>query len=140
MQDILLFLHNHFLLTSAFLAVVIVLVILEFIKNKQNTSRLSPAQAVQLINHQNAVVVDIRSPELFADGHIVDAVSLPLTELEQKVKKLDKFKSQPLLIVCAAGQESLRAAAQLTKQGFQPVILAGGLRAWREASMPVVKG
>jgi len=139
MQDIMLFIVHHRILSLSLVSVVILLIILEFIKLKSSATRLTPAEVTELLNHQNAVIVDIRSAAQFKEGHIVGSLSLPMAELEQKVKKLEKFKSQPMIIVCASGLESPRAAVLLGKQGFNIRILGSGMRAWREAAMPLVK-
>lgn len=139
MQDIIPFIQHHTALVAALVAVLVVLIILEFLKQKQNANRLSPAQAVQYINHKKGVVVDIRNYDAYLSGHIVGAISLPLNEIKDKSKKIEKFKSQPIIIACANGQDSPRAAHLLMEQGFLVHILAGGLRAWRDADMPLVK-
>ncbi len=139
MQDILLFAQHHSTLSAALIAVLVLLTILEFIKSKNSAHRLTPARATQMINHQNALILDIRNKDVFTTGHIVDAVSIPLSELESKYKRLDKSKTQPIIIVCATGLESPRAATLLAKHGFTTHILAGGLRSWKESDMPLVK-
>ncbi len=140
MQDIFLFAQHHATLSTALAIALIVLAILEFLKLKHGAQQVSPAVATQMINHQNALVLDIRNTEAFASGHIVDALSIPFAELESKYKKLDKSKARPIIIACATGQESARAASLLAKQGFTSFLLAGGIRGWKEAGMPVVKG
>ena len=140
MQDILLFINHHLVLFTVFTIILGILVILEFIKLKRGATRLTPARLIQLINHHKAVVVDIRSLDAFKAGHITSAISLPLNELKNKMKTLEKFKSQPIVVVCATGADSPKAAVLLTEQGIQAQILNGGIRAWREAEMPLVKG
>lgn len=139
MQDFFLFIQNHWILSTAFVVVVVLLVILEFIKLRSSASQLSPLQATQLINHQNAVVIDIRAHDVFSAGHIIGAHSIPANELT-KNKKIEKFKSQPLIIVCNTGQESARIAETLNQQGYNAKVLANGIRSWREADMPLIKG
>lgn len=140
MQDILVFAQQHSTLSAALIAVLVLLTILEFIKSKNSAHRLTPARATQMINHQNATLLDIRTKDAFTAGHIVDAISIPLAELENKYKKLEKSKAQPIIIVCETGLESARAATLLAKHGFTTHILAGGIRSWKDAEMPVVKG
>jgi rhodanese-related sulfurtransferase len=140
MQNILVFIQQHLALSGAFAAILIALIILEFIKLRGGASGISPAQAVKLINHENAAIVDVRTHETFLTGHVVGAISLPLSELANKIKKIEKYKSQPLILMCASGTDSKQAASTLMKQGFRPLILAGGIRSWREAEMPLVKG
>lgn len=140
MQDIILFFQHHTALCLALIIIVLLLIILEYIKSSRNAGRLTPAKAIQLINHGKAVVVDIRDQGAFSSGHIIGAISLPAMEIKNNSKKLTKFKSRPIVIVCAAGTESQRTAALLVQQGFDARVLSGGLRAWREADMPLVKG
>jgi rhodanese-related sulfurtransferase len=140
MQDIMPFIQHHLLLNIALVVILFILMVIEFIKQKRSAASASPAQVTQLINRVNANVVDIRSTTLFAEGHIIGALSVPIAELTEGSKKLEKLRAQPLVIVCATGLESTRAADLLMKQGFDVRILAGGLRAWREADMPLVKG
>ncbi len=142
MQDIGLFMQHHPALIAALAVVLVLLVILEFIKIKRGANRLTPAQTVQWMNHNNAAIIDIRNYEAFSTGHIVGAISLPLADLTntEKLKKIEKFKNQPIVLVCAAGMETPRAATTLAQQGFNVQVLAGGIRAWRDAGMPLVKG
>jgi rhodanese-related sulfurtransferase len=140
MQDIIIFINHHMTLSLIFVVVFFMLVVIEFMRLKRSTSHLSPAQLTSLMNHHNALVVDIRSADSFANGHIVGAISLPLSEIEAKIKKLEKHKAQPIVIVCDTGNDAPRAATILNKQGFTTQLLAGGIRAWRTADMPIVKG
>lgn len=141
MQDILLFMQHHMTLVVIFAVVLVLIFVVELIKIKGSASRLTPGQATQLINRNNAVVVDVRSQDAFLSGHIVNAISLPLSEMNTKVKKIEKFKAQPIIVVCGTGVDALKAANLLTQQGFlQAQILSGGMRAWRDAELPVVKG
>jgi rhodanese-related sulfurtransferase len=140
MQDILQFIQHHLMLSAALALILVVLIALEFIKIKRGARSLTPSQVVQMMNRQNTPVIDLRSFDTFLLGHIVGAVSIPMSELEAKLKKIEKFKLQPIVLVCGTGIESGRAAATLIKHGFHPQILSGGMQAWRDAEMPVVKG
>ena len=139
MQEIVLFIQHNLALSLALIVVLILLIILELIRAKRGAIRISPMAATQMINHQDGVVVDIRSNDAFASGHIVDALSIPLSELDTQYKKLEKFISRPIVIACATGLESPRAADVLIKHGFSVHILAGGIRGWKEVDMPLVK-
>lgn len=139
MQNILIFLQDHWMLSLAFLGVFIFILIVEFIRTKQGALQIHPSQAIRLMNHQNAVVIDLRPTDVFQTGHIVNAVSIPFADLESKIKKLDKYKSQPILLVCANGVESRSAAQILAKHQIKTQILAGGIRGWREADLPLAK-
>ena len=141
MQDIVLFMQHHLALVAIFAIVLTLLFVVELIKFKRGASRLTPAQATQLINHSNAVVVDVRNHEAYLSGHIVNAISVPLSELNNKIKKIEKFKAQPMIVVCGTGIEAAKTANLLAQQGFlQTQVLSGGIRAWRDAELPLVKG
>ena len=142
MQGIVSFVQYHASLSAVLVAVIVLLIIVELVRLKRNANQVTPAEMTRMVNHQNAIIVDIRDAESFRKGHIVDAVSLPLSELEGGyLKKRAQWKSRPLVLVSATGQESLQAAALLSKQMELAVfILAGGLRAWVAADLPLIKG
>ncbi len=99
---------------------------------------ISCTQAVQLINHEKAVVVDVCGAEEYAAGHIIGAKNIALDEFEGKLPGAVKNKKLPLILVCASGSRAARAAAIAQKLGYENVqTLAGGLQSWREANLPV---
>ena len=101
---------------------------------------LSPQDMVQLMNREKAVVIDVCSPEEFAQGHVIGAKNLPLGDLEAKLAQVVKNKATPVVMVCQVGARSARAAATAQKLGYENVqSLAGGLKAWQAANMPVEK-
>ena len=103
-------------------------------------SGISPNEAVQCINREKGVVVDVCSADEFAQSHIKGAVNLPLDELEARLSKTVKNKSTPVIMVCAAGARSKRAQAIAQKLGYEKVhSLHGGLKAWKEANLPIAK-
>lgn len=101
---------------------------------------LSPQDMVQLMNREKAIVIDVCEPDEFARGHVIGSKNLPLGQLEAKLAQLVKSKSAQVVMVCQVGARSARAAATARKLGFENVkSLAGGLKAWQAASMPVEK-
>ena len=101
---------------------------------------ISPNEAVQCMNREKGLVIDVCSAEEFAASHINGAVNVPLDQLEAKLPSVAKNKSIPLILVCAAGARSKRAQAMAQKLGYEKVhSLQGGLTAWKEANLPVVK-
>ncbi|MDR2335884.1 MAG: rhodanese-like domain-containing protein [Burkholderiaceae bacterium] len=101
---------------------------------------LSTAQAIQLINREKAVVIDVCEPEEFAAGHVKGAKNVPLGQLEEKLPQTVKNKAVPVILVCAKGARAQRAVGVAKKLGFDNAqALSGGLTAWREASLPVEK-
>lgn len=103
-------------------------------------ANLGPSDAVLLINRSNALVLDVRDEGEYAAGHITDARNIPLDALDARIGELNKFKAKPILVNCQAGVRSGKAVAILQKQGFTQVYnLQGGLNAWQQAKLPVVK-
>jgi rhodanese-related sulfurtransferase len=97
---------------------------------------ISPTEAVQCMNREKGVVVDVCGADEFSQGHIKGAVNVPLDELEARLDRAVKNKSTPVIMVCAAGARSKRAQ----KLGYEKVhSLHGGLKAWKEANLPVAK-
>lgn len=102
---------------------------------------VSPNEAVMLINHGNALVLDVREDVEFAMGHIADARHIPLSKLASRLNELEKSKSKPVVVNCQSGMRSAKACAVLRKNGFTQVSnLAGGLAAWQSAKLPIAKG
>lgn len=101
---------------------------------------VTPTQAVQLINREKAVVVDVCAPEEFASGHVTNAKNVPIADLENRLTQVVKNKNVPVLMVCASGIRAKRAVATAQKLGYEKAYsLAGGMGAWRAANLPVQK-
>ena len=101
---------------------------------------LSPAGAVQLINRERAVVVDVSENAEFAAGHVGGAKNIPMGQLEEKLGAMVKNKTVPLILVCQTGARSGRALAIAKKLGYQQAqTLGGGLSAWKTANLPIEK-
>lgn len=110
------------------------------ISSGMNAGALSASAAVQLINREKAVVVDVCEANEFAAGHVTGAKNVPLGELEARLPGLAKNKAVPLIMVCASGARSSRAVAIAKKLGYQQAqSLGGGLKAWKDANLPVEK-
>ena len=104
------------------------------------TAGLDPAGAVQLINREKGVVIDVCEPAEFAAGHVGGAKNIPLSELESKLAGVVKNKSLPLILVCRSGARSGRALAIAKKLGYeQAQSLGGGLASWKAANLPIEK-
>ena len=104
------------------------------------TGSLSASGAVQLINRDKAVVIDVSEAEEFATGHVGGAKNLPLNQLEDMLPAAVKNKALPLILVCPTGARANRAVAMAKKLGYeQAQCLAGGLKSWKEANLPLEK-
>ena len=99
---------------------------------------LSASDAVQLINRQKAVVIDVSDAEEFAKSHVRGARHVPLAQLEARLPAVVKNKALPLILVCPSGARSSRALAIARKLGYDHAqALAGGLKAWKDANLPI---
>ena len=101
---------------------------------------VSPAEATQLINRQDALVIDVREPAEFAAGHLLGAKNLPLARLASPGADVAKRKDRPVIVYCDGSDRAGKAASALKKLGFARVLnLAGGIKAWQDAGLPVEK-
>ncbi|HHH38139.1 MAG TPA: rhodanese-like domain-containing protein [Sedimenticola sp.] len=136
MQQYLEFAANHLFLVSA-LVVVLALLAYNLLAGGDKAS-ITPFQATELINHDDAVVVDVRPIADFSSGHIINAINIPANGLKKQLKRLEKYKQRPLIMVCRSGAQSATACRELRKEGFEKVYnLRGGILAWQSANLPV---
>ena len=132
------FAANHTLLVTALLFSFFLLVFTELRRQAQGATNVEPQDAVKLIN-ADAVVLDLRSSEAFARGHIVNAKNIPADDLTTNQDQYKKYKSRPILAVCDAGITSSKAVDTLRKSGLENVYgLKGGITAWTQANLPLV--
>jgi rhodanese-related sulfurtransferase len=100
---------------------------------------VSAAEATQLINRQEAMVVDVREPAEYGASHILGAKNVPLAKMDGS-GELAKRKDKPLIVYCDSGDRAAKAAAALRKLGFDKVFnLTGGIGGWTQAGLPVEK-
>ncbi len=131
------FIGNHPLLCGAFLLLLVL-----FIRNEtqRGGKSVSAQQAVDLVNRENALILDVRDKGDFDAGHIVDAVNIPFGALADRVAEIGKHRERPVIVACKMGQHSGAAGVVLRKHGFTQVVrLTGGLTEWRNQSLPTVK-
>ena len=96
--------------------------------------------ALQLINHKNALVLDVREESEFGNGHLLNARLIPLGKLGDRVGELERYREHPIVVVCRSGQRSASACVVLGKQGFsQAFNLSGGVVAWQKSNLPLEK-
>jgi rhodanese-related sulfurtransferase len=101
---------------------------------------VNTTQATQLINREDALVVDVREPNEFAAGHVLGAKNVPLAKLDASGAELTKKKERPVIVYCDSGERSAKALTALKKHGFTRVAnLSGGMGAWQQAGLPVEK-
>ncbi|MBC3932116.1 rhodanese-like domain-containing protein [Undibacterium curvum] len=103
-------------------------------------AKVTQLQATQYINQGKTLILDVRNAEEFAAGHLPNAKHIPLPDLANRLKEIEKSKNQVVITVCASGVRSASAASVLAKAGFTQVFsLEGGTNAWREQGLPITK-
>ena len=103
-------------------------------------AKVSQLQATQYINQGKTLVLDVRSADEFATGHLPNAKNIPLPEINNRLKEIEKSKNAVVITVCATGVRSSNAVSVLNKAGFAQVFsLEGGTEAWKTQGMPIVK-
>ncbi len=138
MAQVLEFAGNHAVLATLLMFSFFLLAFTELRRKARGITNVEPQAAVQLIN-ADAVVLDLRSADAFARGHIVNARNIPFEELSANQAKIDKMKSKPIIAVCDAGTTSGRVVESLRKSGVENVYgLKGGIAAWTQANLPLV--
>jgi rhodanese-related sulfurtransferase len=135
------FIGHHTLLVMLFVVLLLALVGGEVSRLFRGYRELTPAGLTQLINRENALVVDLSSTADFDKGHIAGAKNVLMSQFDPENKELVKVKELPIALYCKSGNTSSQAAARLVKAGFKHVYwLGGGLAAWRQADLPTARG
>lgn len=127
----------HLILTLVF---ILALLILEpYMLKMSGIKTVAPLRVTQLVNHDSALVLDVCTDKEFAEGHIPDAVNLPLSRLSSEADNaLAKSKDKPVIISCRSGNRAKSAAKKLSKLGFKDIyILSGGNAAWKKENLPM---
>lgn len=117
------------------------MLIFDLIKGRQSAVfAASPAQTIQLVNREDAVLLDVRDQAEFDAGHIQHARHIPVQSLNARLDDLERYKNQAVVVYCNSGHRALTAAKMLQTAGFEKVrILAGGLKAWETAGQPTTR-
>ncbi len=137
MEQIVEFVGNHWVL---FFALGVILGLLTVNLLQGNKGSVDPQAATSLINHQDAVVIDVRPKADFDKGHIINAINLPMNGFGKQIPTLEKHKSGPIIVNCRSGAQSSGACGMLRKQGYAEVYnLRGGIMAWQSANLPVTR-
>jgi rhodanese-related sulfurtransferase len=138
MDQLLQFISLHPVLSSALGAAVVLLILNEMSGVVTGEKRLSPLEAVRLINDRQALVVDVRAASDFKKGHILNAINVPQARLAERLGELGKDTARPIVVYCALGGVAAQASHQLKKAGYAEVYpIRGGLNGWLAASLPV---
>jgi rhodanese-related sulfurtransferase len=131
---------SHPFLVLAFVVLLVLVVANELRTATQRFASLTPAAAVQLMNNDDIVVLDVREPSETAAGKITKAIQIPVGAVKTRIAELDKYKNKTVLVYCKTGARSGAACKELSNNGFDKVYsLSGGLLAWQEAHLPISK-
>lgn len=134
------FVTNHLLLVMAFVILLAMLLGGELRRRISGVQSVTPVEATRLLNHDNAIMIDMRSDKEYRDGHIVNAVHMPVKD-QVIGSHLDKYRDRPLIVYCNSGSQSTQLCGKLRKQGFEPVYnLKGGVLAWQRSELPLTRG
>lgn len=140
MDQVLEFVSNHMILSVALIIIVFMILKMELERLTSGIDQVNPFEAIRQLNDEQAVVVDVRESKEFQEGHLKNAVHIPLGDLKTRLGELDKFKNKSVIAYCRSGQRSFSACKQLKKAGFETVRnLQGGIMAWENQNMPVSK-
>jgi len=141
MEQYIEFAGNHPFLLFSFAAVFGLLVWNIFGEKLQGFESIDPQQAIMMINHDDALVVDVREDNEFKEGHIANAMHIPLGMLSDKISRLEKHRDKTIIMSCRSGNRSGVACGKLKKEGFEKIYnLRGGVIAWQGANLPLTKG
>jgi rhodanese-related sulfurtransferase len=131
------FILNHYLLVGLFAALVVAFLVNE---GKRGGASVTTSTLVNMVNRDNALILDIRDAKDFKAGHIVDAINIPYATMDKRIQELEKHKQRPVIIVCKMGQHAGAVGGKLKAQEFTDVRrLGGGMAEWSASNLPVVK-
>jgi rhodanese-related sulfurtransferase len=131
------FVGHHWYL---FVALFVILGLLAYNLTIGERGNLDPLGATDLINHKDAAVIDVRPAADYAQGHIINAVNIPMNGFKNQMAVLAKYKDRPIIINCRSGAQSSLACRHLRKEGYPEVYnLKGGIMAWQSANLPLTR-
>jgi rhodanese-related sulfurtransferase len=131
------FFTTHWQLSSVWLILFFLLIKTE---GARGGAAVSPSQMTQMINNENAKVVDIRSKDEFRAGHLPNALHIPAKDVLKRINELEAFKDTPVILICKTGTTAGASGAILAKAGFNKLHkLRGGILEWQGSNLPLVR-
>jgi len=131
----------HPFLIAGFIGVILALLVTQYLHLTRGFHDVTPALLTKLLNRDNALLIDVSPRGEYEKSHVPGAKHVSMDQLDPEHKDLAKVKSLPVVVCCRSGVTSQRAAKRLVKAGFDKVyMLAGGVNAWRQADLPLVRG
>jgi rhodanese-related sulfurtransferase len=140
MDQLITFTSNNIILVAAIILVSLMLIHSLVGEKLRGYSSVSPVQSTQMINREDAVILDVRESNEYSTGHIINSVHIPLSNLKNRLSDLEKHKIKQVIVACRSGHRSSQACVTLKKAGFEHVFnLSGGVMAWESANLPLIK-
>jgi rhodanese-related sulfurtransferase len=134
------FTSNHPMLVIAFFVNALLIIYIEYGRRTALYKNISAQEATVLQNHESAIFLDIREKAEYAQGHLINSISIPVKSLLKVISQLSKYKDKPIIVYCASGNRSIQGSKILTGQEFSQVYnLSGGIHAWQKSNLPVTK-
>ncbi|MGG2143561.1 rhodanese-like domain-containing protein [Symbiopectobacterium sp. RP] len=142
MQEIISFVSRHPIMSIAWVALLVAVIVITVKSKLSKVKEISRGEAIQLINKEEAVIVDLRNRDDFRRGHIANAINLLPNDIKNgSLGELEKHKAHPVIVVCVNGISSRESADNLLKAGFERVsVLKDGLSGWSGENLPLVQG
>ena len=134
------FISNNFVLFAALGIILALILRLEIKRALRGFKVVTPAETVQLINKEDALLLDVREDNERVNGTIKGAKPMALSVLKQRIEELKEFAEKPVIAFCKTGNRSLEACEILKRNQFTNVMsLKGGIEGWRTVNLPIVK-
>lgn len=137
MDRIIEFATSHYLLVLAFFVLWAAFFVIE---SRRGGKPINPQVATNLVNQQNAVIVDVRDNDEFRAGHIPGSLNIPAGKAMERISELEQYKDRPLILTCKMGNQAAHLGRQLRGKGFKELFrIQGGVTAWRNDNLPVAR-
>ena len=134
------FAENHPFLVAGFFAVASLLIWTYIAPRFRSFKAITPFEATRLINHEDAVFLDVREQNEYGGGHVINSIHIPMSLLQKRISELEKHRNKPIVVGCRSGSRSGHICSMLKKNGFEKVYnLGGGIMAWESANLPLSK-
>ena len=136
MDKFILFLIEHYFYSVPLIVAVILLIRSNAVKGGK---KITPQDLVSLTNQDAAKLIDLRSPNEFADGHITGSINIPYADIEDRLHEIKLQEGKSLVLICDSGSQSANAGEVINKSGYQnTIILSGGIGAWKLDNLPLI--
>ena len=141
MDQLIEFSTNNSLMVGSFMALLSYLIFSEYRTFTQKFDVITPSGAVNIMNQNDSIVIDVRESNELKDAAIADHKHIPLGSFQGRINELEKYKDKDIVVYCRSGHRSASACRTLTNNGFEKIHnLKGGIMAWQDAQLPIIRG